>query len=254
MQGQGLRQRAIALRRNGWSYNVISQKLGMGKSTLSDWLREIPYEPNAAVQKRIGRGPAKAAASKQKARSFEIDRLRQEGIGDIGKISDRDLLFLGIGLYMGEGSKSHEYVRLVNSDPKIIRLSLHWFRTVCHVPDQNFSLALHLYPDISTREALSYWIRVTGLRREQFEKIQVVHRQNKTAKKRGHLPYGTAHLKVWGRGDRRFGVTLHRRIMGWIGAVHQKCGCSSMVECLPSKQITRVRFPSPAPFFSKLHA
>ncbi len=24
------------------------------------------------------------------------------------------------------------------------------------------------------------------------------------------------------------------------------CGSSSMVECLPSKQITRVRFPSPA--------
>ena len=30
---------------------------------------------------------------------------------------------------------------------------------------------------------------------------------------------------------------------------HTKCGCNSMVECQPSKLITRVRFPSPAPFF-----
>ena len=32
---------------------------------------------------------------------------------------------------------------------------------------------------------------------------------------------------------------------------NNSCGCSSVVEPLPSKQIARVRFPSPAPKFLK---
>ena len=44
--------------------------------------------------------------------------------------------------------------------------------------------------------------------------------------------------------ERRVGLFRRR----WFRKQGQAtCGCSSMVELLPSKQVTRVRFPSPAP-------
>lgn len=217
---KSLRERAAELRRRGWSYNIIAQQLGVSKSTLSHWLRHVPYQPNQAVIARIRAGPARAAAVKQQAKLQDITRLNAEAIKSLGTISRRDLQLLGIGLYMGEGSKLYEMVRVINSDPKIVRLAIEWFRKICRVPPRNFSIAVHLYPDTPQKQAVAYWSRVTGIPSRQFEKIQVDRRLNKSGKKQRSLPYGTAHIKIRSCGDRRFGVVLHRRIMGWIDAAY----------------------------------
>lgn len=218
---KNLRKQAVYLRRRGWSYKIISERLGLSKSTLSDWLREIKYTPNQTVIARIKAGPAKAAVIKQKRRSKEIAILKKEGFRTIGKIFRRDLLLLGIGIYMGEGSKLYEITRVINSDPRIIKLAIVWFKNICGVSTQNFAIAVHLYPDTPQKEALAYWSRKTGIPKRQFEKVQIDRRLGKSIKKQGHLPYGTAHLTIRSRGDTRFGVTLHRRIIGWIEAVYK---------------------------------
>ena len=51
------RNEAIKLRKKGHSYNLISLKLNISKSTLSYWLKEVPYTPNKEVLKRIKLGP-----------------------------------------------------------------------------------------------------------------------------------------------------------------------------------------------------
>ena len=201
---------------------MIAERLGLSKGTLSDWLREIPYRPNQTVIARIRAGPARAAVVKQERRYGEIASLRKEGLRTVGRISQRDLMFLGLGVYMGEGSKLYEIIRLVNSDPKILKIAIEWFKKVCQVPNQNFAIRLHLYPDTPQKKSVAYWSRVTGIPSRQFEKVQVDRRLGKSFKKRGHLPYGTAHLTIRSHGDTRFGVTLHRRIIGWIDAVYKK--------------------------------
>ena len=216
---KNLKTRAADLRRRGWSYNIIAKRLGVSKSSLSDWLREVPYSPNQAVIDRIRAGPARAATTKQETRLHEILTLKAEARNRIGHVSRRDLWFLGMGLYLVEGSKLYETVRLINSDPNIIKLAMRWFRETCQIPDRHFAVAVHLYPDTTVDAALAYWSKVTGLPRAQFEKVQIDRRLGKSARKQRRLPYGTAHIKIRSRGDRRFGVTLHRRIMGWIEAV-----------------------------------
>lgn len=52
-------KQAIQMRRRGWSYNIIADKIGVSKSTLSAWLRTIPYIPNKTVTKRMRLGLAK---------------------------------------------------------------------------------------------------------------------------------------------------------------------------------------------------
>ena len=219
---RSLKWRAVDLRRRGWSYKIISSRLGVAKSTLSHWLREVPYQPNQTIIERIRLGPAHAAVTKQRRRAKQIELLRAEGCREIGRLSARDLLFFGLGLYLGEGTKLYEEVRLINADPRAIKVAMRWLRKACRVPEKNF--VVHAYPDTSPAAAVRYWAKLTGVPPGQFERVQIDRRLNKSAKKHRRLPYGTAHIRVCSRGNPRFGVALHRRIMGWMDAAFRELG------------------------------
>lgn len=63
-----LKEKAIQLRMAGYSYN-ISQRLSLAKSTLSNWLSRVPFEPNDEVISRIGKAKLKSALYKQKMKA-----------------------------------------------------------------------------------------------------------------------------------------------------------------------------------------
>jgi len=218
MRPLSLKERTIEYRKQGYSYNMISEKLGIAKSTLSDWLREIPYKPNEEVLKRVKLGQLKSAQFKHNQRLASIAAMRSLAKKELGKIMKRDLWLLGIGLYLGEGSKLYERIRIINSDPAIIKLAIKWFKEICGLKDRNFSLAIHIYPDNDIETTINYWSKVTGIPKKQFEKVQIDRRINKSGKKKRKLPYGTAHLAIRANGKKEFGRVLHRRIMGWIEA------------------------------------
>jgi len=219
MKSLSIKERAINYRRRGYSYGMISEKLGLAKSTLSNWLKEIPYKPNKRVLKRIKLAPNKSAEiahNKKVANTLAIKKLAR---AEIGKLTKRDLKLVGIGLYLGEGSKLYERVRLVNSNPKIIKLAMRWFREICGLKNKNFFLSVHLYPDNNIEETITFWSKITKIPKKQFGKTQIDKRNHKSNKKKRKLPYGTLHIQIKSCGERQFGRNLHRRIMGWIDAV-----------------------------------
>lgn len=217
-----LRAKATILRRKGWSYVMIAQKLHVAKSTLSHWLREVPYMPNATVRRRIHEGPARSAMLRHDMKMFNIADVKRRAAGELGKISKRDLWMLGLGLYLGEGGKLYELVRLINSDPDIIRLAMKWFHDTCGIPLKHFTISIHLYPDVSERQAMQFWSKVTGIPLSQFGKTQMDLRLNKSGKKKRKLPFGTAHIGIRSLGKPEFGVRLHRRIIGWVEETHRQ--------------------------------
>jgi hypothetical protein len=220
MKPLSLKEKAIEHRKQGYSYNMISEKLGLAESTLRDWLKEIPYEPNKEVIARIGKGRAKAAQTKHNQKLANIYQVKALAKRELGKLTKRDLWLLGIGLYLGEGSKSSkENVRVINSNPEIIKFAVNWFREICGLKNENFTLAIHTYPDNNIRATINYWSKVTGIPKKQFGKTQIDRRTNKSGRKKRKLPYGTAHLTVRANRKKEFGVNLHRRIMCWIEAV-----------------------------------
>jgi len=212
------KDKAIKLRRKGYSYGYISQKLGLSKSTLSDWLKEIPFTPNKEVLNRVKVAQLKSAEFKQQQRIKEIVEMRGIALEEIGRLSKRDLLLLGIGLYWGEGAKSNENVRIINSDPILIKLMIKWFKDICGLRTENFYVFIHLYPDSDIDEAIDYWSKMTLIPKKQFGKIQLDKRTNKTLRNNRKLPYGTFHLQIRSYGNKEFGRRLHRRIIGWIEA------------------------------------
>ena len=219
--GSVIHNKALKLRKQGWSYNIISARLGVNKSTLSGWLKDAPYEPNSTVLKRIKAGPRISGERRHAKSVAEIAVIRLLADRELGNISKRDLMMLGIGLYIGEGGKTHLQTRFVNADENVVRIAMQWFREICLVPNENFRLTLHIYPDISDLRAKEYWSSVTGIPSMQFGKSYVDTRTSKKINI-GKLPFGTAHITVYACGQKRFGVDLHQKILGWIGAVYDR--------------------------------
>ncbi len=221
MKSLSIHQKAIYYRRKGYSYNMISQKLGLAKSTLSDWLKEIPYTPNKEVIARIGKAKAKSAEFKNRQKIENIKEMKDLAKRELGKLSKRDLWLLGIGLYWGEGDKRGG-IRLMNSDPEIIKIVISWFKKICGANNENFTLTIHGYPDTNIIKTTNYWSEITGIPKSQFKKPQIDKRTNKLAIKRGKLPYGTIKLVIKSNGKKELGLALHRRIMGWIETSSKK--------------------------------
>ncbi len=221
-----LKDISIKYRKRGFSYGFISEKTGASKSTLSDWLQKIPYTPNKEMIKRIGMARMKSGVYKHNQMIVSTKRIKIAAKKELGKLNRRDLWLLGIGLYLGEGSKTHNNVRIVNSDPRIVKLSVLWFKRICGLKTENFSPVVHIYPDNNLKKTIKYWSKITGIPKDQFQKTQIDIRANKSTKKRNMLPYGTINLQIRSRGKKKFGRFLHRKIMGWIESA--------------TKQVTRV--------------
>ncbi len=213
------REQVFKLRKEGYSYNYIAEKTGFSKSTLSGWLAGIPYTPNKTVIERIGKARAASGHAKAQQKLKSFNDANEEAKKEIGEITKRDLLMLGIGIYIGEGTKTNDIVRVINADPKIIKFAVKWFEEACGLSKENFKIRLHLYPDNNIKECIKYWSNICGIPIIQFQKTYIDLREHKKMFKRGKLPYGTAHLSIRSNGKKEFGVFLARKINAWIAEV-----------------------------------
>ncbi|WP_425576024.1 hypothetical protein [Streptomyces axinellae] len=208
-----LRSRARELRRQGWTYDRIELELGVSRSSVSLWVRDLPKPP------RRTREEASAIARRGWERTLQLReeerrRTKDTATAEIGSLSDRELFLIGVGLYWAEGSKSKPYRRVervvfVNSDPDMIRLHLAWLRLlgigneclVCHV-------MIHESADV--RGAERYWANLVGIRVEDLRKTALKKHNPKTARKNtGEDYHGCLMVRV------RQGAVLYQRIEGW---------------------------------------
>lgn len=218
-----LRERVLKLRSLGYSYTYISSQTGLPKGTLSEWLKHVPYTPNKEIILKIGKARAASGAKKSQMKQESIGEAKKEAIKELGRIRQRDMFMLGLGLYLGEGCKTYDIVRITNSDPEVLRLAIAWFRAL-GVPKSNFVIKVHLYPDSDIKKSLQFWSSATTLPLSQFSKTYVDRRTDKKSKKAGKLPFGTAHLGVKALGDKKFGSFFARKIKAWQDEVVRQCG------------------------------
>jgi len=211
-----LRKEAEQLRDKGYSYSMITKELGVSKGTMSYWFKNRPFTPNKEVVERVKYGPIENGRRRHNEKVKEIEELNKVGKKELGNISKRDLWMLGLGIYIGEGAKTTESIRISNSDPNVIIIAIRWLKEICSVPSANIVIRLHLYPDNSEKDSIEYWSKLSGLPQKNFQKTMIDRRDNKSSNRRGKLPYGTAHVSVLAKGDPTKGVKLFRRINGWM--------------------------------------
>ncbi len=207
------------MRAQGYSYTSISEKIKVSKSTLSNWLGALPYSPNQEMVEKMGRARVASGLAKNRLKLESLNQAHIEAVKDIGKLSQRDIFMLGIGLYIGEGTKTHDIVRVINSNPQVIRFAIRWFKESCGLSQSNFRLRLHVYPDTNIEKSIEFWSKATAIPKGQFQVAQVDRRKDKKTVNKGKLPYGTAHLSMRSNGNKRFGRFFFRKINAWIEEV-----------------------------------
>ena len=209
-----IKQKAIDLRKQGYSYNYILKHVSVAKSTLSDWLHDIPFTPNQYTLDTIGKAHIASGVYKHQIKVKSLEKAELQARKDILNLSDRDIMMLGLGLYIGEGGKTDGLIRIINSDPKVIKLAIKWFKFSFGIKTENIKVRLFLYPDNIEKDCIEYWSKQIGVPDSQFFKPTIDIRTNKKMSNKRKLPFGTAHMSINGSG-----VYLHRLIMAWINRV-----------------------------------
>ena len=93
------REQARRLRAQGLTMPDIAARLGVSKSSVSLWARDVDFVPAP----RVTRGRRRAPNALQRRKQAEIDRLLEEGRTRVGQLSEREFLVAGVALYAGEG-------------------------------------------------------------------------------------------------------------------------------------------------------
>lgn len=102
------------------------------------------------------------------------------------------LFGLGLGLYWGEGSKVNKSsVSLCNSDPRLLKAFMNFMQTFFNVTLSKARLHIHIFQDIETEEALSFWSDQLGISRENIQRPTVI-RSGQIGTYRERSKYGTA--------------------------------------------------------------
>lgn len=164
-------------------------------------------------------GHIKATATIKTLKQTRDSKTRNLAKLELGDITVRDLMMLGIGLYIGEGGKYEKgFVQFSNSDPNVINLIMKWFTKCLKIDTQNFYMIVHAYPDNNIDEVLKFWSKLTKVPTSQFGKTYIDARTNKLTKNKGKLRYGTLHIRVRGL-EKYKRVALFERILKWIEIV-----------------------------------
>ena len=145
-------RRARELRAVSWTLQDIATELGVSKSSVSLWVRDVEFVPRPRNRGHRSMKPHPLHVAKL----AEIERCRRE--------------VLGLALYAGEGSKRGGEVRFANSDPRMIVVFVTWFRRFFAVDVSRLRVRLYLHDDLDLEAALAFWSKLTSIPRSQFAK------------------------------------------------------------------------------------
>jgi hypothetical protein len=199
-------QQARQLRRTGLPLAEIAAYLGVSKSSVSLWVRDVEFAPIP----RPPRGRRRAPNALQRRRQAEIDRLVEEGRATVGRLSEREFLVAGVALYAGEGAKRDGAVKFANSDPRMVAFYCAWLRRFFEIDETRLRVRLYLHEGLDLAASVAFWSGLTGIPLSQFQKpYRAVPDPSIRRTKHVHgcvsIDYSCS--------------TTHRSIMGLVGAL-----------------------------------
>ena len=101
----------------------------------------------------------------------------------VGKLSSRDVLMVGLGLYWGEGYKeSNDEMGFTNSSPQMVRFYIKWLKlNNVFKNDLIFRLSINeIFKNIE-KEIKKFWIKYLDIKENQFSKTTFINTNLKKA-------------------------------------------------------------------------
>ena len=216
-----LRATARRLRNLGLDYEDIATSLGVSKSSVSLWVRDLPTPPGLSYEenrRRSAEGARRYWEEERKVRQAHQANERIAAAAEIGELTPRETLIAGAVAYWCEGAKSKPHRQLycvvfMNSDPGLIRLFLRFLDTA-GIPRSDLVFTVCIHESGGVAAAQQFWLEVTQANSEQFNKPSLKRHNPKTTRKNvGEDYHGCLRIGV-----HRSSVLL-RKIEGWAQAI-----------------------------------
>jgi len=216
----GIRAVAEAMRRQGYSYSEIQQVVGVSKSSLSLWLKDLALteDHRIAIEQRKVAGRARTAEALRGRRMARQEHTSQAAAGQIQDLAESELFVAGVVAYWAEGAKSKPWtagqrVIFTNSDPGMIRLFLAWLQLIGIGPKRlSFAVSIHESADVEA--AVGFWAGVVGVPPKRFMRTTLKPHNPKTVRKNvGATYHGCLVVRVTRSSE------LGRQIAGWFDAL-----------------------------------
>jgi hypothetical protein len=215
-----MRAQARELRGQGMDYEEIAAALGVAKSSVSLWVRDLPVPARLShveCRQRSAEGTRRYWAAERPARRALRTAAREAAAAQVGELTDREVLIAGAIAYWCEGAKSKPHrrsdrVMFINSDPALIRFFLRFLdATGTARTDLSFRIYIHESADVEA--AQRFWREITEASADQFRRPTLKHHNPKTVRKNvGEDYHGCLRIDVHRSAD------LYRKIEGWAAA------------------------------------
>lgn len=218
MVQNNLRQKAFRLRLKGKSYGEIKGAIGVPKSTLSSWFKDLKLSfstQKILLNKKRATNRHLMKFNKERTLAIQIEnqKITENSFGEIKKLSEYELKLIGAALYWGEGYKNQKRnskcVQISNSDPDLIALFLRFLREVINVPEERLKVSIFIHPNTSALKAINFWSKITNIDSNQFRTFISISSASQRKRPKNLLPYGTLKLSVNSRQN-------FYQIKGWI--------------------------------------
>lgn len=162
------RERARQLRAQAWTLKEIAEHLGVSKSSVSVWVRDVEFDRGARRSSRTGRRPRGADHPLRRRKLARIEELDEWGRARFARLSEQSLLVAGVALYAGEGDKRDGQVKFANSNADLMRFFCTWLRHFFEVDESRLRVYLYLHAGLDLEAAIEHWADVTQVPTHQF--------------------------------------------------------------------------------------
>lgn len=171
-----LQKRACMMRKRGCSINEIYRELGVAKSSVSVWVRNVELSPDAQnrIQSRWTKGQHLAHTTLRLQTYERLNIARKYGVSVIEKFpkTKEAAQIICSLLYWCEGEKSKDdrAFSFVNSDPALVKTFLHLLRFGFGIDERKLRACVHLHSYHDKEKQLQFWSKMTNIPRVQFTK------------------------------------------------------------------------------------
>jgi hypothetical protein len=220
-----IRETAVAMRKEGRSYREIREVVGVSKSTLSLWLRDVPSDRGATacagLAVPLGRDSAGSSHPRQRRAARSV--IQSEARAQIARLSESELFVAGVVAYWAEGAKNKPWrtgarVSFLNSDPAMILLFLQWLALI-GVERDRLQFRLHIHESADVAAAEEFWAATVGVPAQIFDRTTLKRHNPVTVRKNVNECYrGCLCISV------RRSTDLNLRIAGWFDGIAAGAG------------------------------
>ncbi len=166
------------MRKNGISMTQIERKLGIPRSTLSGWFKDVRLTEKQRTQlmqnSRDGwqKARQRAVESHNTKKSLRLMHAEKEALAVLEKIdTSPEVLDLAFAmLYFGEGAKKN-LTAIGSSDPVMLRFALFVLKKNYGLSVDGMRFDLHLRADQDPTTSKQYWARALNVPVEKFKYV-----------------------------------------------------------------------------------